>query len=114
MVNKYLKYYADRLGDITNIPFDELISKGRRREFMHAKHALAYLLCRHFSTLKVGELLGIDHSTVIHRRDVVRDWLSFGFNCFERTFAQMVQKIEEPNFEKSDPEELFYSEICLP
>lgn len=114
MVNKHLKYYADRLEGISNIPFDELISKGRRREFMYPKHAIAYLLCRHFTTTEVGELLGIDHSTVIHRRDVIRDWLTFGFHCFERSFARKINKIDEPNFENSDPEELFYSEICLP
>src|SRR3972149_6360316 len=61
--------------DHLDVRFDDLKTKCRIREYVHARHIIFYFLKKHTSlTLKsMGEIFNRDHTTVIHGLENLND-----------------------------------------
>lgn len=63
---------------MTGVSKDKMVSKSKKREVVEARSIAMYLLCKTtgLSLQAIGnEFGGRDHSTVIHARNRVVDWL---------------------------------------
>ena len=65
---------------ISNITKSSLLSKTRKREVIYARQLCMFIMTTEFNLklAKTGLLFGLDHATVIHSRDKIKDWVDIG------------------------------------
>ncbi len=80
---------------VTEISRENIVSKCRKREYVGARHLCLFFIRNYFpeiSLKQIGEMFGngMDHTTVIHAREKIKDLLEIG----DYYFTQNVRAIE--------------------
>lgn len=76
--------------EATGIPQKDVFSKSRKAEIVEARHLLCYLLNKDLTTMDVGKVMGLDHSTVVHAVKKIKDLLSIN----DKRIVELVNKVE--------------------
>jgi hypothetical protein len=77
VIRKHLKPVTICLNELEEwLPY--AFRTGRKKEVIEERALFCYLACKHgWMTKEVSNYLGLDHSTVIHHRETVKDQLPY-------------------------------------
>jgi hypothetical protein len=77
VIRKHLKPVTICLNELEEwLPY--AFTQGRKKEVIEERALFCYLACKHgWMTEEVGGYLKLDHATVIHHRDTVKDQLPY-------------------------------------
>ena len=76
-IRKHLKPVTICLNELEEwLPY--AFTQGRKKEVIEERALFCYLACKHgWMTKEVSNYLGIDHTTVIHHRETIKDQLPY-------------------------------------
>ncbi len=79
------------IASFNNVTYDHIISKSRKKEYVLVRHLFCYfaVVRAGFATTETGYFLNRDHSTVIHGRDSINDYL-----FYDKQVKRIVEEIE--------------------
>ncbi len=89
-------YLQNLICDEYNVSWAEMLAPGRKTQFVDARGAYCYLVRKYFnySLSKIGDILGKDHTTVIHYINRVSGYIHVGDNA-----AIRIKRIERRFYE---------------
>lgn len=104
--NKHkIQFVFIAIAEISGVPLQHLLGKCRKREFIDWKHIARYIcIMNRYGTLQyiATELNCMDHSSLIHSRNLVNDLLDSGDREMTYKYNLVKHLINETNKEKKD------------